>query len=114
MFKITMPRGDVRPVNFTLQGLNGCVIDFDEIYFTVKLAATRSDFVLQKRLTTGDIELMEDGSYQLIIEPEDTNHLKYGKYIVDIEVVSGDDLKQTFIGELALLDEVTHANNEAV
>lgn len=114
MLRIQMPRGDIRPVNFVVKGLKDCDIEFDEIYFTVKLASTRPGFLFQKRLSTGDIEIMEDGSYQFTIDSEDTNQLKYGRYVFDFELVSGADIKQTFIGELILTDEATHAENEAV
>lgn len=117
---ITMPRGDIRAVYFTVyNNSNGngekTVYDegFDEIYFTVKTGYNKAEYLFQKRLSTGDIELMEDGVYQFVIEPEDTDNLKFGAYVFDIELVAGTDIKQTFTGSLTLTNEATHASNEA-
>jgi len=110
---ITMPRGDIRPVSFTINDANGTPSDisFDEIYFTVKRSFTDKRFLFQKKLSTGEIEQTNTGEYSLIIEPEDTNNLYFGEYAFDIEVVNT-DVKQTFVGELILTEEATHAANE--
>lgn len=110
---IEMPRGDIRPVTFRILDDGGpCEIDITEIYFTVKTSFAKPDYLFQKKLSSGDIELMEDGDYQLVIEPEDTDRLKYGRYVFDIQVESGIDLKQTFVGTFDLMDEATYAENE--
>ena len=107
---ITMPRGDVRPISFTITGADD--VTFDEIYFTVKDRFDRKEFLFQKRLSTGEISQNEDGSYQFFILAEDTDNLSVKKYVFDIELVAGSDIKQTFIGELILTNEVTFAVNE--
>lgn len=116
---ITMPRGDIRPVYFTVYENNGddeekTMYDgnFDEIYFTVKTGYNKKEYLFQKRLSTGEIELLEDGVYQFVIEPEDTDNLKFGAYVFDIELVAGTDIKQTFTGDLTLTNESTHVYNE--
>lgn len=110
---IEMPRGDIRPVNFSIENPDEEIdIVFDEIYFTVKSSFTARKFLFQKRLSTGEIELMEDGSYQFTIQPEDTDSLSIGKYVFDLEVIYGTTVKQTFVGELRLTNEVTFAENE--
>jgi hypothetical protein len=113
---ISMPRGDIRPVYFSVRNndeeqtmYEGA---FDEIYFTVKTAFNKNEYLFQKRLSTGEIELTEDGDYQFVIEPDDTDGLKFGKYVFDIELIAGSDIKQTFVGELTLTDEATHRRNE--
>ena len=68
-------------------------------------------FLFQKKLTTGEIEKNENGSYQFDISPEDTDSLRVGKYVFDIEII-GDRLKQTTIGNLVLTNEVTTIENE--
>lgn len=112
--RITMPRGDIRPVRFVVYNASGEISDvnFDEIYFTVKKSFNNEDFLIQKRLSNGTIEADADRGYVFTIEPEDTNMLKVGRYVFDIELVSGTDIKQTIVGELELTNEVTYASNE--
>lgn len=114
-FSITMPRGDIRHVSFSIRDVSSQLssIDFEEIYFTVKQAFSKTESIFQKRLSTGQIEKVEDGVYQFIIQPEDTDHLKVAKYACDIEIVDlSNEIKQTFTGSLTLTDEATHAANE--
>lgn len=110
---IMMPRGDLRPVTFSVKNGNQTVPaeDISEIYFTVKYGFKDQEYLFQKRLSNGDIELIDDGSYQFVIEPEDTDALKFGRYVFDIELV-GPDIKQTFTGDLVLTNEATHRINE--
>lgn len=112
--EIIMPRGDIRQVMFSAQGddQDAAVCDFDEIYFTVKHAYTDRMYLFQKKLSTGGIRLTDDGYYQFTIQPKDTDRLPFGDYIFDIEVVRGNDIKQTFIGHLKLTEEVTYSENE--
>ena len=109
-----MPRGDLRTVRFSVLNPDGSAADvsFDEIYFTVKNAFSDKQYRFQKRLTAGQIERLDDGSYQFVIEPEDTDGLRVTKYVFDIELVANGEIKQTFVGELALTNEVTFAENE--
>jgi len=109
---ITMPRGDIRPVSFKVNGGQDSIV-FDNIYFTVKKSHKEKDFLFQKTLASGTIELMDDGTYQFTIEPEDTNTMDYGQYVFDIEILSENaHIKQTFLGTLVLTQEVTFAANE--
>ena len=112
--EIIMPRGDLRQVTFTAQGDNQrtLVSDFDEIFFTVKKTFTDRMFLFQKRLSTGGIKLTEEGAYQFTIQPKDTDRLPFGSYVFDIEVIRGDDIKQTFTGHLKLTEEATYSENE--
>ena len=111
---ITMPRGDLRPVNFTVSGSDGQPVnlEFDEIYFTVKATFLDKDFLFQKRLGDGSITREADGSYSFVILPEDTDHLRFAKYVFDIELVLNGRIKQTTVGELLLTNEVTFSENE--
>lgn len=110
---ITMPKGDLKPISFFIKDKQGNVVDveLDEIYFTVKVAYGSRSFLFQKKLSTGDIEKNDNGSYQFDILPEDTDSLKVGKYVFDIEII-GDRLKQTTLGNLTLTNEVTTIENE--
>lgn len=111
--RITMPRGDIRPVGFKINSRIHDSLDFDNIYFTVKKNFNARDILFQKTLASGKIEKIDDGAYQFIIEPEDTDGMAYGSYVFDIEVVSEEfHIKQTFLGTLTLTQEVTFAANE--
>ena len=108
-----MPRGDIRPVSFTVNSTFQNDLEFDNIYFTVKKNYKAREMLLQKTLLSGEIEYMGNSVYQFVIEPKDTNSMEYGSYVFDIEVVSEElHIKQTFLGTLTLTQEVTFASNE--
>ena len=111
---ITMPRGDIRDVQFTVYASNGTVteLDFTEIYFTVKEKANDTAALFQKTLTGDTITKESTGVYKFSIMPEDTDNLNIGRYVFDIELLVGDTVKQTTLGTLDLTPEVTHARNE--
>ena len=48
----------------------------------------------------------------MCIEPEDTEDMNYATYKFDIEIVKGDEIKQTTVGNLTITDEVTFPINE--
>ncbi len=112
--KITMPRGDIRNVQFTIKDMNGDVaaVDFSEIFFTCKKRRSDRNVCIQKSLSGNTIEKINDGVYQFTIEPSDTDYLDFGTYIFDIEIIYSDTIKQTTVGTLTLTDEVTHAGDE--
>lgn len=111
---ITMPRGDIRKIKFSVKNSTGEIFhnDFDEIYFTCKRDFNDRNYIFQKRLSDGSITKSDDGYYHLTILASDTDYLKYGNYLFDIEVIQGDTVKQTTVGTLILTYEVTHARNE--
>lgn len=109
-FDIEFPRGDTCPLKFSLLDNNGNVLTLtgsDELYFTVKKGFNTTEKILQKTFSQGDITQEEDGSYKLIIEPEDTGNLNYGSYVFDICLISGDYTRTVAIGTLTLTNEVT-------
>lgn len=108
-----MPRGDLRPIAFTVSMENADTVgDFDDIFMTVKRTYEHSQMIFQKRLSNGTIEKVGEADYQFTILPEDTDKLQYGNYVFDIELVRGDEIKQTFVGDFILTPEVTFAGNE--
>lgn len=111
---ITMPRGDIRDVQFTVYAANGTVTEYDftEIFFTVKEKASDAAALFQKSLTGGTITKESTGVYSFSIMPEDTDDLNIGRYVFDIELIVGTTVKQTTLGDLILSPEVTHAGNE--
>lgn len=111
---ITMPRGDIRDVRFTVYDTDGEIssLDFDEIYFTVKRRTGDTEYLFQYTLTNGEIEKVESGVYQFTIEAADTDDLDIARYVFDIELCLGSAVKQTTVGTLELTPEVTCAYNE--
>lgn len=112
--EITMPRGDLKKCRFWIKNEYGEAsdIEFDEIYFTVKRNFYDQDFIFQKKLSDNTIVKLEDGSYQFVIEPADTNDCAVGRHVCDIEIVEEGSIKQTVVGTLDLTNEVTYARNE--
>lgn len=116
---IEMPRGDLRPVDFTIFDDGKPLTDeqieelgISEIYFTVKRNYEEKKALFQKKYSTGEIEYSGDGCFRFVIEPEDTDGLLFNRdYVFDIEFV-GEHLKSTFPGVLHLTPEVTHSVNE--
>lgn len=80
-------RGDTTPLKkFKANDKNGNEItlsDADNIYFTMK--NKQEEAVLRKSMNNG-IELLEDGFYHIILNPEDTADLDAEKYDYDIEL----------------------------
>ena len=112
--RISMPRGDIRLVRFLINERNGTAtdIDFTEIYFTVKKTTRDRLYQFQKRLSTGGIVKLDLGDYELRIEPWDTAKMLYGEYKFDVQLLYEDQLKETFVGDFVLTEEVTYNENE--
>ncbi len=109
---ISLTRGDT--LKFKFQRLNvvgePIIAPADRVYFTVKKNAGDAAFILQK--TLNDMTLDEMGYYHVTVEPADTDPLKFGNYVYDIEVIT-DSYKQTIsIGSFVVNKEVTYARNE--
>lgn len=113
---ITMARGDIHLVPFTIKDATGqpSTINFDEIYATFKANYNDRKALFQKRLSDGSIIKTGTGAYQFTIIPADTDGLAFQTYVFDIEVEYEDSIKRTFPGKLVLTEEATHACNEVV
>lgn len=116
--RIAMPRGDIRLVRFLVNDLGGIATDveFSNVYFTVKRSTRDQAFLFQKTLDNGIIRL-GPGDYQVKIESADTASLSYGNYKFDIQLSWKDEqeieqLKETFVGDFVVNDEVTFSINE--
>ena len=109
------PRGDTCPIHFTITDKAGDELnlekDIDEIYFTMKKNYRTAEYILQKKYSRGEITVEgKDGVF--ILEHEDTATLKYGKYVYDIQLKSGDYVKTLALGEIELTNESTYIENE--
>ena len=109
---ITMPRGDLRGVNFNVYDASGAEVSkpFTQVTFTVKNSPNSRKIVVQKKLTDGTIK-RNGNTYSFTIQPEDTDYLEYGAYYYDIELIRGDALHQTFVGKLILPEEITFTDD---
>lgn len=109
---ITMPRGDLRGVNFNVYDASGAEVSkpFTQVTFTVKNSPNSRKIVVQKKLTDGTIK-RNGNTYSFTIQPEDTDYLEYGAYYYDIELIRGDALHQTFVGKLILTEEITFTDD---
>lgn len=113
---INMPRGDLRKIKFSINDNQGNILDtnFDEIYISFKKNYIDENVLFQKRLTDGSITKDEENYYHFSIDPQDTDNLRFGDYVFDIEIVKDGSIKQTTIGTLNLTSEVTFYKNEGV
>lgn len=106
-------RGDTIPISFDLTDKNGNELNLDEaeIYFTMKKNYNKADYIVQKKLSTRDIEI-NDTTGNFILQHNDTAELKYGEYVYDIQFTSGDYVKTLVRGTITLSEEATHKVNE--
>lgn len=66
-----------------------------ELYFSVKQNFESDEYVFQKKMTSGDIDMNKDGEWIISILPYDTENLAPGKYVCDVKVI--DELGLQFI-----------------
>lgn len=105
-------RGDTKRYKFQRINSDGSVITTppDKIYFTVKKNYDSKEVLIQKTLE--DITIDEQNVYHFTIEPADTDSLRYGNYVFDIEVIT-DDVKTTIAkGGFGIEQEVTFVADE--
>ena len=113
-------RGDNKSYRFVRKTTDGNIIKEPvvEMYLTVKKNSDTEDYLIQKKLSDGDILFdSSSGYYKIEFLPEDTNDLPYGRgYIYDIQIKYEQDgkikTKTLIVDELELTKEVTFASNE--
>ncbi len=112
--RIAMSRGDIKWIRFLVNTPNGISteIDFTNIYFTVKKNPKDRMYLFQKSYKRNEVYKLGLGDYQLKIDPPDTNKLMIGDYKFDIQVSYKNLLKESFVGDFVLKEEVTHYENE--
>lgn len=109
---ITLTRGDTYPFKFQRRDIEGNVITEApaSIYFTVKRNWKTEDVIFQK--SAADMTLDPDGTWHCVIEPVDTEELKYGTYVYDIEVTTGTYVQTISKGSLEITEESTWKANK--
>lgn len=107
-------RGDTQPIKFQIKDNDGNILkmeDGDELILTVKKNYNTSKISIQKKLSKGEIYYQE-GYYITIFTHKDTAQLKYGTYVYDIQIQSGDMVATPLLGTITLTEEATHIINE--
>lgn len=112
-FDFEFPRGDTCPVSFNITDSNGNSLDISssEIYFTIKNNYNTSEYVLQKKKSANKITV-NGNKCSLVLTHDDTANLKYGNYVYDIQIKSGDYVKTLCLGTITLTNESTWKANE--
>lgn len=100
---IRMIRGDSGVFTIIITDTNGIPVeltDSDVLTFTLRRTARDPTIVLQKIITSGELN----------IEPVDTEGLTFGAYIYDIELKRADGYVDTVIPphKFLLMEEVTY------
>lgn len=105
-------RGDTRKYRFQRVNADGSVIEDtpDKLFFTVKKNFETEGFIFQK--TLADFRIDDEFVYHFIIQPEDTESLKYGDYVYDIEVITDGVVTTLAKGKFILEAEATWAVNQ--
>ena len=100
---ITLTRGDTFMATVSITNPDGSEyvpIDGDAIRFALKESYDDEKTLLEK-----DIPI---DTMQLVLRPEDTKALKFGKYVYDIQITTKDGIVCTFIAkaQFKLTEEV--------
>ena len=101
---ITHMRGDTLQFNLTLTDTENVYVS--SIYFSVKRKEKDEDYILQKSIGDGIIQ-MEPYKYHVRLAPSDTAYVPSGKYVYDIQVGLGNDIYTVVKGAFTLLQDVT-------
>lgn len=102
-------RGDTYRFKFQRFNENGEVIEekSQKMWFTVKKNYRTEEKLIQKTLENNEIKFDTEYFYHIVIEPNDTSNLNYGKYVYDIQVENDGVVSTIALGELTLTNEVT-------
>lgn len=106
-------RGDTIKYYFQRLDAEGNVITDtpESLYFTVKKDYKTKDFFIQKTLADMAFDTT-DSTWHFTLDPADTDNMKYGTYVYDVQVVQ-DGIKTTIAkGDFVLEEEVTFVTNE--
>ena len=112
--RITVRKGDIQWQRFVINTFEGVhsTINFTNIYFTVKKTSMDKVYLFQKSLKRDEIYRLGPGDYQLKIDDKDMEHMSVGEYKFDIQISYKNLLKETFVGDFIVKEEVTHITNE--
>lgn len=101
--KITLTRGDSAELSIKVSKRDGSLYELnpnDKLTFTIKKTITDENPLLQKEFT---------GNNVVVLTPEDTKPLSFGKHIYDIQLSLADGSIYTVVpsSEFIIAEEVT-------
>ena len=105
---ISMTRGDSEMIKVTVKDTLGNIIPLvtgDTIYLTVRERMLSPTKIIEKIVTEFD-----DGQALIIINPEDTNNLRFTSYVYDIQLTKENGSVKTIItpSNFTITGEVTY------
>ena len=105
---ISMTRGDSEMIKVTVKDTLGNIIPLvtgDTIYLTVRESMLSPTRIIEKIVTEFD-----DGQAFIIINPEDTNNLRFTSYVYDIQLTKENGSVKTIItpSNFTITGEVTY------
>ena len=103
IYNFTMVQGDTFIFGININGLES---DLSSAYFSVKKNYTDESYTLQKSLNNG-IAKNEDGSYNIKVNPIDTENVEAGKYLYDVQIGIENDVFTILKGTLNIEQGVT-------
>jgi len=106
---ISMVRGDTESLTVKISDESGTQIDFvsgDTVYFTVREAIGDTATILQKVITSFNLE----GEAIVQIDPDDTDDLFFKTYVYDIQWTKANGQVKTIVpaSDFEILAEVTY------
>lgn len=104
---LRMVRGDTFSFTIEIQGLTS---DLTEAYLSCKKDKDSNIYTFQKSLGDGIEKVSETDnskSYQVTIEPEDTNEIDAGNYYYDLQLEIDGDVFTPLIGVLNIIMDIT-------
>lgn len=98
---ISITRGDYATLVFVAYEDDGITMhdlaDGDIVQLQISKKYGASNPITKTREKVGDLATTED-DYSIILEPADTKNLKFGDYVYDVSILSGDSVC-TYIGD---------------
>lgn len=112
---LSIYQGNDKAFSFTRTDIQGNLITTvpQGIWFTVKANYENKSFVIQKTLGNG-IEQNSDGSWNVLINAEDTANLKTGKYVCDVKIIDEYGKQLTIVKpqDFIIADVATQLRNQ--
>lgn len=101
---LQMVRGDTFSFDLELSDVN--IEDITTISFTVKGRLADNEPIIEKTIMDG-ITYIDNNTYRVRVEPEDTALIEPGTYVYDIEVIIGKDVYTVLRGTMLILSDVS-------
>lgn len=109
---LSQTRGDTAGYYFQRLNSEGQAITDtpDAIYFTIKSAWTDATALLQKKMS--DMTMDSDGTWHFVIQAGETDTMRYGDYVFDVQVNDDGAVHTIAKGKFTLTPEATWQINE--